>query len=104
VEVVHHKTEAHQMLEIKKGKNKFYIGNNENQTLAEIHFVPTGEERIIVDHTYVSDELRGQGIGEKLVNYIVAYAREANKKIIPLCPFAKKEMDKHIEYQDVLNS
>ncbi|WP_028778000.1 GNAT family N-acetyltransferase [Shimazuella kribbensis] len=90
-------------MEIKKGTNKFYISNNENQTLAEIHFVPTGEERIIVDHTYVSDELRGQGIGEKLVSHIVNYAREEHKKIIPLCPFAKKEIDKHIEYQDILN-
>jgi predicted GNAT family acetyltransferase len=91
------------MIEIKKGENKFYVGNSEDKILAEIHFVPTGKERLIVDHTYVSDELRGQGIGEEIVKYMVEYAREENKKIIPLCPYAKKKIDQHEKYHDVLN-
>ncbi len=32
----------------------------------------------------------------------VAFAREKNIKIIPLCPFAKKVFDKTPEYSDVL--
>nr|WP_295975192.1 GNAT family N-acetyltransferase [uncultured Bacillus sp.] len=90
------------MVEIKKGENKFYVGDNQEEALAEIHFVPTGATKLIVDHTYVSNELRGQGVGEALVKRIVAFAREEQKQIIPLCPFTKSQIDQHEEYQDVL--
>ena len=41
-------------------------------------------------------------MGQQLVKKIVDYARQENKKIIPLCPFAKKVMTKDKEYEDVL--
>lgn len=90
------------MVEIKKGENKFYVGDNQEEALAEIRFVPTGATKLIVDHTYVSNELRGQGVGEALVKRIVAFAREEQKQIIPLCTFTKSQIDQHEEYQDVL--
>lgn len=91
-------------MEIKQGDNRFYVGENEGQMLAEIHFVPSGKELLIIDHTEVSDELRGQNIGEKLVRIVVDYAREKGKKIVPLCPFAKGQIERHSELQDVLAS
>lgn len=90
-------------MNIKKGKNKFYVGNSEDDISAEITYVPTGESKIIIDHTYVSDEHRGQGLAKLLLNEVVRYAREENKKIIPLCPYAKAQMEKNEEYHDVLN-
>lgn len=87
---------------IKKDKNKFYIGEKVENALAEITFVPTGADKIIIDHTYVSDSLRGQKIGLQLVNKVVEYARMENKKIIPLCPYAKRVMTESDEYKDVL--
>ncbi|MDO5028767.1 MAG: GNAT family N-acetyltransferase [Bacillota bacterium] len=56
----------------------------------------------IIDHTEVDDAYAGQGIGKKLVYKIVEEAREGNKKIIPLCPYAKREFEKNKEYEDVL--
>lgn len=91
------------MLTIQKGENKFYIGDDIKEPLAEITFVESGEDRIVVDHTYVSNELRGQGVAGKLVEEVVQYAREKNKRIIPLCPYVKKKMDKIPEFQDVLS-
>lgn len=91
------------MLTIQKGENKFYIGDDIKEPLAEITFVESGEDRIVVDHTYVSNELRGQGVAGKLVEEVVQYAREKNKRIIPLCPYVKKKMDKTPEFQDVLS-
>lgn len=87
---------------IKKDKNKFYIGENVKNPLAEITFIPEGESKIIINHTYVSDSLRGQGIALQLVKKVVEYAREENKKIIPLCSYAKKVMIGNEEYTDVL--
>ena len=41
-------------------------------------------------------------IGKDLVKAGVDFARQNNLKIIPLCPFAKAEFEKHADYTDVL--
>ncbi|WP_249872622.1 GNAT family N-acetyltransferase [Oceanobacillus saliphilus] len=91
------------MATINKGENKFYVGDNIRNPLAEITFVESGEERLVIDHTYVSNDLRGQGIAGQLVENVVLYAREQGKKILPLCPYAKDKIEKNEEYHDVLS-
>ncbi|MFC4024768.1 GNAT family N-acetyltransferase [Oceanobacillus longus] len=91
------------MATINQGANKFYIGENVQNPLAEITFVESGEERLVIDHTYVSNDLRGQGIAGQLLENVVVYAREKGKKIIPLCPYAKEKIEKKKEYHDVLS-
>jgi predicted GNAT family acetyltransferase len=56
----------------------------------------------VIDHTYVSEELRGQGAGEKLVRAVVDLAREEKVKIVPECPYAAHQFEKHTEYRDLL--
>jgi uncharacterized protein len=57
---------------------------------------------MIIEHTEVSDELRGQNIGYELVHTGVEYARTHHLKIIPLCTFANAVFKKKPEYKDVL--
>ena len=61
-----------------------------------------GPDIMIIDHTFVDPAYRGQKLDEKLVYTGVELARRDGKKIIPLCPYAKKEFEKKPEYQDVL--
>lgn len=89
------------MFEIKEDTNGFYVGEQDHKE-AEIHYVSSGNDIIIVDHTIVSDSLRGQGVGPALVKRLVEYARTKGIKIMPLCPFAKSQFDRHKEYSDVL--
>ncbi len=91
------------MLEVKKGKDKFYIGDFEDKPLAEMTFVISGKDILIIDHTSVSDELGGQGAGKKLLKGIVDWARQEDRKIIPLCPYAKAQMERNEEYHDVIH-
>ncbi|WIV13724.1 GNAT family N-acetyltransferase [Proteiniborus sp. MB09-C3] len=90
------------MIEVKKGIRSFYIGDSEENPLAEMTFVPTGNNLIIIDHTYVSDELNGQGVGKLLLKELVEWVRSENKKIVPLCPYAKAQMEKNEEYHDMI--
>jgi hypothetical protein len=69
---------------------------------AELTYSRAGETTIIIDHTGVPDALRGVGLGEALVQRAVSDARERGLKVIPLCPFAKAQIDKRPEWQDVL--
>ncbi|WP_337965157.1 GNAT family N-acetyltransferase [uncultured Flavobacterium sp.] len=62
-----------------------------------------GDSKFIIDHTEVSPDFNGKGVGKKLVMAAVDYARANNVKIIPLCPFAKSVFDKTEEIRDVLS-
>ena len=46
--------------------------------------------------------LKGTGAGAKLVAAAVAWARAEQRRIMPLCPFAKSVFDKTPEFADVL--
>ncbi|WP_239257273.1 GNAT family N-acetyltransferase [Listeria ilorinensis] len=88
-------------MEFKDGKNRIYAIDEHGEELGEVTFVPTGEDMFIIDHTGVNDHARGQGLATKLVAHAVQKAREEQKKIIPLCPFAKAEFERKPEYREV---
>jgi len=69
---------------------------------AELTYSRAGEGLIIIDHTGVPAALRGRGVGERLVRQAVEDARRDGVAILPLCPFAKAQIDRHPEWQDVL--
>lgn len=90
-------------MEIKKSDGKFYVGDHPEEPLAEMTITLKGPKQLIIHHTMVSDEWRGQGVGDMLLEEVVSYARESNRQIIPLCPFAKARLEKNRrQYEDVL--
>ena len=88
-------------LKINDNKGAFYI-EVEGKQEAIMTFVFAGEDKIIIDHTEVNPGNEGKGLGKKLVAKGVETAREKHWKVIPLCPFAKKVIDRTPEFQDVL--
>ena len=69
---------------------------------AEMTFSKAGPKRIIIDHTGVPEALKGKGVGKAFVQRAVEDARAGDYKLTPLCPFAKATLDKHPEWQDVV--
>ncbi|PIC99575.1 GNAT family N-acetyltransferase [Sporosarcina sp. P29] len=84
-----------------KGENRFYLENDEGQLIAEITFTTPNPAIFIIDHTFVDPSLRGKGIAQSLVKEVVTKARAEDRKILPLCPFAKLEFERKEEYADV---
>ena len=82
-------------------KGAFYVAGNDD-VLAEMTYTMPSTDKMIIDHTEVSDELRGKNAGYQLVNAAVEYARANNIRIIPLCPFAHSVFKKKPEFTDVL--
>jgi predicted GNAT family acetyltransferase len=72
--------------------------------LAEMTFSRASDKLIIVDHTAVPDALRGERIGNLLLEKAIADAREKGFKIFALCPFAAAQFRRHPEYRDVLST
>jgi predicted GNAT family acetyltransferase len=81
-----------------KGRYRMVIDGVE----AEMTYSRAGEGLIIIDHTEVPAVLRGRKVGEQMVRQAVEDARREGVAIIPLCPFAKAQIDRHPEWQDVL--
>jgi predicted GNAT family acetyltransferase len=79
----------------------FFVETDGN-ILAEMTYTMPSPEKMIIEHTEVSDELRGKDAGNQLVHTAVEYARTHHIKIIPLCPFANSVFKKKAEYADVL--
>lgn len=59
--------------------------------------------KMIIEHTEVSSDYKGEGLGEKLIYKAVDYARKENLKISPQCSFAKRVFTKNEEIQDVID-
>ncbi len=82
-------------------KGKFFVELDGKQE-ALMTYVYAGQN-IIIDHTEVNDSLKGQGVGYKLVDAAVEFARIKGIKINPLCPFAHAVFKKKLQqYSDVL--
>ncbi|MFA0963624.1 GNAT family N-acetyltransferase [Roseivirga sp. BDSF3-8] len=82
-------------------KGRFYIRKQEKD-IAEMTYSAAGKDRIIIDHTQVDKEYRGQDLGKQMVYKAVEYARNRQIKIVPLCPFANAIFKKNEEIRDVL--
>jgi hypothetical protein len=86
------------------GKGVFFIPGEEDDYAAELTYAKRGPSTMIIEHTGVTDELRGQNIGYQLVHAAVEYARSHHMKILPVCRFAKAIIDKKPEFRDVLDN
>src|SRR5690606_33673412 len=81
-----------------KGRYRLIVDGVE----AEMTYSRAGEGLIIIDHTEVPAALRGRKVGERLVRQAIEDARRDGIAIMPLCPFAKAQIARHPEWQDVL--
>lgn len=93
------------MIEVKHHKNhkggEFEALINDAQ-VGLMSYTWAGTDQFIIDHTEVSPNHNGQGIGKEMVYSAVKFARERGVKIIPLCPFANATFKKNEEIRDVL--
>lgn len=68
--------------------------------LAEITWIES-DGVMTMNHTYVSDELRGQGVAKKLLDEAANYARTNNLKMKPVCSYVVASFEKSDAYDDV---
>lgn len=68
----------------------------------EMTYVWAGTAKFIIDHTEVYEAFGGKGYGNQLVMRGVDYAREKEVKILPLCPYAKKIMERDEDLRDMI--
>ncbi|OBG80665.1 GNAT family acetyltransferase [Mycobacterium sp. E802] len=65
-------------------------------------YVDSGDQRIF-HHTEVDDKFGGQGLGGELVSGALTDTRNAGKRVVAVCPFVVKYVQKHHDFDDVLD-
>lgn len=82
--------------------NKVYLNDENNHMIAVVTFPKVKDDIVNIDHTYVDNSLRGQGIAGRLMEEAVKQLRETNLKATLSCSYAVKWFEEHPEYNDVL--
>ncbi|MFN8281900.1 MAG: GNAT family N-acetyltransferase [Chitinophagales bacterium] len=80
---------------------EFFIQDEQQKKIAFMSYIMTDEKTMLIEHTVVLPAAEGKGIGRKLVDAGVQFAREKGYKIIPQCPYANAVFHKTPEYADV---
>ena len=83
------------------GRRGAFTIDREGKTLGTMTYTMVGANLVIIDHTEVDESLRGTGAGQALVEAAVQWARANEKRIRPLCPFARSVFDRTPEFSDV---
>ncbi|MDR0846926.1 MAG: N-acetyltransferase [Lactobacillales bacterium] len=88
-------------MEFKEEKNRVLLLDDGIEA-GELTWSSAGDSFVIFDHTYVDDFYRGQGLAKKLLEEGVKIQKRDGKKIMPLCPFVKREFTANPEvYKDI---
>ena len=82
-------------------QGRIYTLDVSGKLLAEVTFPDDGDIAII-DHTFVDESLRGQGMASQLLRHAVDAIRRQGKKARPVCSYAVTWFEKHPEEKDLL--
>lgn len=61
-----------------------------------------GPLRVVADHTFVPDSMRGQGLAARLTDALIETARSEGWQVVPQCSYVVAAFRKHPEWNDVL--
>ncbi|HWL13072.1 MAG TPA: GNAT family N-acetyltransferase [Ureibacillus sp.] len=84
----------------KSPKNFAFEYEQQGEKLAEIEWIQHGNV-MDMNHTYVSNALRGQGVAKKLLDKAADYARENDFKMNAICSYVVAAFEKSEAYNDI---
>lgn len=89
-----------EIIQFDDGKKGHFKAVENNIQAGLMTYVWAGDGKFSIDHTEGNPEFKG--VGKKLLDKAIAFARDKNLQVIPLCPFAKKMFERHEDIRDVL--
>ena len=88
--------------QVKGDRESALVYEVDGNKMAEMVYMMSEPQKLVILHTEVDEALKGQNIGKKLQASLVEYARQNAIKVVPVCPFAKAMFRTMKAWQDVL--
>jgi len=57
---------------------------------------------LVITHVEIDDAVGGQGLGSRLVAFLLQDARDRDLDVVPLCPFVREYIARHPEHHDLV--
>ncbi|BFU64953.1 GNAT family N-acetyltransferase [Rodentibacter abscessus] len=76
------------------GRGEFFILSEQGERLAELTYVYETNNRINANHTFVSNQLRGQGIADKLYQALITFLAENQLELHPTCSYIERKWER----------
>lgn len=89
-------------MEFQKEAGRVFLQDEGGRLLAEVTFPTVAPGVADIDHTFVDDSLRGQGVASRLVRAAAGQLRAQGLKARTSCWYAAQWFEKHPEEQDLL--
>jgi predicted GNAT family acetyltransferase len=85
------------------GRGAFLI-KRDGERVAEMTYAVDDDGVMNINHTEVDQSLRGQGVGEQLLEAAAKFARETGKRVRATCPYALKKLSGNETYSDIFEA
>lgn len=91
-------------MEFTKEANRIFANDEAGKLIAEVTFPNISATTVDINHTFVDDSLRGQGVAGKLMLAAVGTIRAQGKRAVATCPYAVAWFQKNPEFSGILDS
>ncbi|MBF8192336.1 N-acetyltransferase [Nonomuraea sp. K274] len=68
---------------------------------ADYRLLPT---KIVFTHTEVLHAYEGKGLAGRLVRHALQASADTGLRVVPLCPYVAKYIDRHPEFKELLDT
>jgi predicted GNAT family acetyltransferase len=92
----------HTITHEESGHRGAFFVTQDGVRLAEMTYSRANAALVIIDHTEVAASLSGQGVGRRLLDAAVAWARETHTRIAATCPYVSAQFAKDPSIRDVV--
>ena len=89
-------------MDFKHNENQIALYAEDSTLNAEVTFPYIDEETVDVNHTFVDDSVRDQGVAEELMDELVKDLESRNLKASLSCSYAAGWFEKHPEHNDLV--
>ncbi|MCI1857069.1 MAG: N-acetyltransferase [Sporolactobacillus sp.] len=86
-------------MDILEDRGRFYIREKSGALVGELTYSEPEPGVIAIEHTSVNSAYRGRGLAAQLTQKVVEKAISEQKKILPLCSYARAFFQRKPEYR-----
>lgn len=82
-------------MNFQREQHRIFAVNENGTVIAEITFPEREKGVYVIDHTFVDESLRGQGVAKVLMEMAIAQIKEQKGKVEATCSYAQRFLEKH---------